>query len=111
MKRLLLLSVVTSAAGTQHERQAKALTDFLGHMFKNCPHELFTGTARASQLKSRISLDDSAILHKTNSATRIACLVLPTVGRNIQRHEAIQKFMLINDSVTVAVEVPIFLTP
>jgi ATP-dependent exoDNAse (exonuclease V) beta subunit len=33
------------------------------------------------------------------------------VGDNYRRHETLQRFMLANDSVTLAVEVPIWLTP
>jgi ATP-dependent exoDNAse (exonuclease V) beta subunit len=48
---------------------------------------------------------------KENAATRMAGLVIPTVGDNRLRHEALQRFMLANDSTTVAVEVPIWLMP
>jgi hypothetical protein len=34
-----------------------------------------------------------------------------SVGDNYRRHETLQRFMLANDSVTLAVEVPIWLTP
>ena len=47
---------------------------------------------------------------KENFATRTAALVIPAVGNNYRRHETLQRFMLANDSVTVAVEVPIWLT-
>ena len=47
---------------------------------------------------------------KENLATRTAALVIPAVGNNYLRHEKLQRFMLANDSVTVAVEVPIWLT-
>jgi len=96
---------------TPEQRLSVPLSDFLDTMFRHCPNRLFAASARASQFKTRIPLNDAAVLHKTNTATRIARLVLPTAGRNIQRHETIQKFMLINDSVTVGVEVPIYLTP
>ena len=46
---------------------------------------------------------------KENVATRIAGLIIPAVGNNKLRHETLQKFMLINDSVTVAIEIPIWL--
>jgi ATP-dependent exoDNAse (exonuclease V) beta subunit len=46
---------------------------------------------------------------KENVATRIADLIIPVVGNNKLRHETLQKFMLINDSVTVAIEIPIWL--
>ena len=41
----------------------------------------------------------------------MAALVIPTVGNNRLRHEALQRFMLANDSTTLAVEVPIWLPP
>ena len=41
----------------------------------------------------------------------MAQLVIPSVGDNYRRHETLQRFMLANDSVTLAVEVPIWLTP
>jgi ATP-dependent exoDNAse (exonuclease V) beta subunit len=37
--------------------------------------------------------------------------VLQTVTNNKRRHDEIQRFMLLTDSVTVAVEIPIILTP
>jgi ATP-dependent exoDNAse (exonuclease V) beta subunit len=40
----------------------------------------------------------------------MAALVLPTAPNNKKRHETLQRFMLVNDSVTIAVEVPVFLT-
>ena len=36
--------------------------------------------------------------------------ILPTVGSNYERHSKLQRFMLANDSVTVAVEIPIWLS-
>jgi ATP-dependent exoDNAse (exonuclease V) beta subunit len=46
---------------------------------------------------------------KQNVATETAALVLPTVGTNYERHPKLQRFMLANDSCTVAVEIPIWL--
>ena len=47
---------------------------------------------------------------KNNAATEAAALIIPAVGNNKLRHETLQKFMLANDSVTVAIEIPICLT-
>jgi ATP-dependent exoDNAse (exonuclease V) beta subunit len=79
-----------------------------------CPHDLFsTGDkdARASQAHPAFA-DPSriTITVKENAATRAAALVIPTVGDNRRRHERLQQFMLANDSATLAVEVPIWLT-
>jgi hypothetical protein len=46
---------------------------------------------------------------KENAATQTAALIIPAVGNNKLRHETLQHFMLANDSVTVAIEIPIWL--
>ena len=40
---------------------------------------------------------------------RSPALIIPAVGNNKLRHETLQRFMLANDSVTVAIEIPIWL--
>jgi ATP-dependent exoDNAse (exonuclease V) beta subunit len=47
---------------------------------------------------------------KQNAATDTAARIIPAVGNNMLRHETYRNFMLINDSVTVAIEVPVWLT-
>src|SRR3546814_3398517 len=80
-------------------------------MLSSCPHSLFVTEDRASQGRMPFDLDGVAIAAKHNHACRIANLVLQTVTINKRRHDEIQRFMLLTDSATVAVEVPIFLTP
>lgn len=97
--------------GREHARFA-GIADFLEHIPSQCPHELFRDSERASQ--SPLSAIDSSrliVTQKENAATRIAALVIPTVGNNRLRHEALQRFMLANDSTTLAVEVPIWIDP
>jgi len=67
--------------------------------------------ARASQTRPAFA-DVSRIIvnSKRNAATEAAALIHPGSGNNKLRHETLQRFMLINDSVTVAIEVPIWLT-
>jgi hypothetical protein len=66
--------------------------------------------ARGSQLSPEfLSLDRLTVLEKENTATDTAALIIPSVGSNYDRHPKLQRFMLINDSTTVAVEVPIHL--
>jgi len=73
-----------------------------------CPHDLFRveDRGRASQADPDFA-DISRIIvtRKENIATRIAGLIIPAVGNNKLRHETLQKFMLMNDSVTVAIEI------
>ena len=89
------------------------LADFLEAIPKSCPHDLFKRDdgLRASRLaKDFLALDKAVVTEKTNTATDIAALILPGASSNRDRHPRLQRFMLANDSVTVAVEVPIWLT-
>jgi transposase-like protein len=92
-----------------------AVADFLERVPTTCPHELFTRDddpkARASQARPAFA-DPSRIIvnRKENAATQTAALIIPAVGNNKLRHETLQRFMLANDSVTVAIEIPIWLT-
>jgi transposase-like protein len=94
----------------EHER-LRPMRDFLIEMAENCPHHLFQTDARASQGKTAFDLDAVEIRSKRNHACRVANLVLQAVTHNKRRHDELQRFMLSTDSVTVAVEVPIFLYP
>jgi transposase-like protein len=91
------------------------LADFLESIPTTCPHDLFRRDddpkARASQAHPAFA-DVSRIIvnRKENAATETAALIIPAVGNNKLRHETLQRFMLANDSVTVAIEVPIWLT-
>jgi transposase-like protein len=90
------------------------LADFLERVPTTCPHDLFrteNDKARASQAHPAFADVSHAIVNrKENAATDTAALIIPAVGNNKLRHETLQRFMLANDSVTVAVEVPIWLT-
>jgi len=91
------------------------VADFLESIPTTCPHDLFRSdedpTARASQAQPAFA-DASRIIvnRKENAATHTAALIIPAVGNNKLRHETLQRFMLANDSVTLAIEVPIWLT-
>ncbi len=98
----------------EHRRFAP-LANFLEAIPLICPHALFRtedAGGRASQAQPGIRRCVAQIIvnRKENAATRAAALVIPTVGDNRRRHERLQQFMLANDSVTLAVEVPIWLT-
>jgi transposase-like protein len=98
---------------SEHARFA-AVANFLEAIPLVCPHNLFRmdeNGARASQARPAFADAWRIIVNrKENTATRAAALVIPTVGDNRRRHERLQQFMLANDSVTLAVEVPIWLT-
>jgi hypothetical protein len=93
----------------QHQRFAP-LADFLERVPTLCPHDLFSDGSRASQLPEFVNRNHLIVVEKENFATRAAGLIIPSVGDNRLRHETLQRFMLANDSVTVAIEIPIWLT-
>ena len=102
------------ASGTDSTARFAPVADFLENVPMACPHELFTRDedpkARASQARPAFADPANAVINrKENAATEIAALIIPAVGNNKLRHETLQRFMLANDSVTLAVEIPIWL--
>jgi ATP-dependent exoDNAse (exonuclease V) beta subunit len=85
--------------------------DYFDSITNDYPHSLFQTDKRSSQTKINFDFNQVQIPRKENHATRLAQLVLQAVTNNRMRHEALQQFMLVNDSVTVAMEVPIYLKP
>ncbi len=84
------------------------LREFLNYIAVECPHQYFKEGARSSEIRTKFNLNEAIIKGKSNYAVRIADFVLQAVSDNRQRHEILQKFMLANDSVTVACEVPVY---
>lgn len=102
------------AGGLGSTTRFRPLADFLKSIPTECPHELFTRDddpkARASQAHPAFANVSRVIVNrKENAATETAALIIPAVGNNKLRHETLQRFMLANDSVTVAIEIPIWL--
>lgn len=88
----------------------RPLQQFLELVIAECPHQLFQGQAsRASEFKSKFNLSGVKITPKNNAAVRTANFITQAVSNNKLRHETLQEFMLANDSVTVAVEVPVLM--
>jgi transposase-like protein len=100
------------AASASSTSRFSPLADFLESIPQTCPHDLFSREdgARSSQLASDfLTLDKLVVVKKQNAATDTAALILPAVGSNYERHPKLQRFMLANDSTTIAVEVPVWL--
>lgn len=87
------------------------LKEFLDNVSVECPHQYFREGVRASEVKAQFDMERVMIREKHNFANRLAGLALQAVQNNKERHEALERFMLANDSVTVAIEVPIYFTP
>ncbi len=84
---------------------------------KEFPNHIFTynkttnnanNSQRASQLKfNHLNIK---IINKTNQSNELAKLALNLAKNNNDRHQAIQNFFLLNDSTTIAAEIPIYMT-
>jgi len=82
---------------------------FPHHIFQPKREELeLPELARSSQIKFQTL--DFVKREKQNLANKLAELGMLLAKTNRERHEAVQNFMLINDSVTIACEVPVYLT-
>ena len=103
------------------EEKLKALKTYLENVPANktgaipFPHHIFTIAPNNTQQESRaskLSMRLFKITQKTkhNYANKLAGLGLKLAPDNKARHQAVQDFMLINDSTTVATEVPVYLT-
>jgi len=101
------------ATGAHSTARFSPLADFLESVPQTCPHYLFCREdgARSSQIASDfVSMENLVVVKKQNAATDMAALILPAVGSNYERHPKLQRFMLANDSTTIAVEVPVWLS-
>ena len=87
----------------------KPMKEFLDNVTAETPHQYFQEGERASESPLKFSKTEMIVRAKHNYATALAGLVFQGVSDNKQRHEALQKFFLANDSVTVATEVPVYL--
>jgi len=88
----------------------RPLREFLELVIAECPHQIFKESQkRASDYKNIFNLDTVKIIPKTNTAPKITRFVIQAIANNKLRHQVLQEFMLINDSVTVATEVPVLL--
>jgi hypothetical protein len=87
------------------------LKEFLDAVSVECPHQYFQEGLRMSEVKIKFDMDRVLIREKENFANRLARLALQAVSNNKERHETLERFMLANDSVTVAIEVPVYFQP
>lgn len=85
------------------------LKEYLDAIATETPHQFFNSGERMSDVRSMFSTADMIVTAKTNYANRLAEFALKSVSKNKDRHEGVQKFMIANDSVTVATEVPVYI--
>jgi len=85
------------------------LMDFFDTISTETPHQYFTQGERMSEIKSKFDKTDMIVKGKTNYANKFTKFILQGVPKNKDRHEVLQRFMIANDSVTVATEVPVYI--
>ncbi len=85
------------------------LREYLEAVSSETPHQYFQDGLRISEIKTKFDKAQMIIRSKTNYANALAKFVLQAVKENKFRHEALQRFFIANDSVTVASEVPVYI--
>ena len=86
-----------------------AIRMYIKEMFNRCPNDIFKKEGpRCSSL--RIDIKPRKVM-RSNNAPKLARYALTLSKSNKDRHTRTQDFMLINDSATIAIEIPVFLHP
>lgn len=85
------------------------LKEYLDNVSSETPHQYFQDGERMSEIRTKFDKTDMIVRSKSNFANKIAEFVLRSVPNNQERHDALQRFMIANDSVTVATEVPVYI--
>jgi predicted RNA-binding Zn-ribbon protein involved in translation (DUF1610 family) len=92
-------------------KQYPNLKSYLINLPKELDNRMFKDGLRCSDFPFELNFPKPRITkYTTNNATKIARFGLELARTNRERHQAIEDFFLINDSATVAVEIPVFLT-
>ena len=81
-----------------------ALKDYDRSFENGCP-DYYKNDERPSQLKIELKIKRGT---KFNQACRLSALALTAKRTNYERHSLVENFMLINDSTTIACEVPVW---
>ncbi|MEX2405232.1 MAG: PD-(D/E)XK nuclease family protein [Candidatus Paceibacterota bacterium] len=90
-------------------RNFDSILEYLENVTSETPHQLFQDGERASRAPLKFSKKQMIVRGKRNYATKLASFVLSGVQNRNMRHEALQRFMIATDSVTVATEVPVYI--
>ena len=82
-----------------------SLMQYLKNMKTRCPSDIFKENERCSQIKLNVSIKKHG---RYNQACKLAAFALKACNKNKERHNKVEEFMLINDSSTIACEVPVW---
>jgi transposase-like protein len=83
-----------------------SLIQYLKNMKTRCPSDIFKENERCSQIKLDVNIKKHGMY---NQACKLAGFALKACDKNKERHNKVEEFMLINDSSTIACEVPVWL--
>jgi len=100
-------------ARPEHRRFSRLKDYLLRVPTEAFPHHIFArpnGAPEQRASKLRADLLEVRKLERHNLANRLAELGLMLAKTNRERHPKVEEFMLVNDSCTVACEVPVYLT-
>ncbi len=88
-----------------------SLTRYLKEINKNLPKQIFQNSERISQISRTTAKDEkeTILTQKQNYAVILAKLAMAITTNNRERHNIIENFMLINDTATIATEIPVYL--
>ncbi|MBS3777794.1 MAG: IS1 family transposase [Candidatus Thermoplasmatota archaeon] len=81
------------------------LFSFLTQFKKGCPDVFFEIGKRCSTPSYQLKVN---VMRRKNFACALAGFAVNAARNNYQRHELVEEFMLVNDTATVAVEVPVW---
>jgi len=93
------------------KRRFPQMRRYLWDILENCPNNLFQRSDGARCSDGNLPHLTLRLVRKETNAQALAKLGLLLAKRSKERHQAIQHFMLVNDSATIAVEVPVYLHP
>ena len=82
-----------------------SLIEYIKRFEQGCPDKMFDGGKRCSQIKLDANIRKSV---RRAQACSLAELAIYAVKDNRKRHGMVEDFMLINDTATVAVELPVW---
>jgi transposase-like protein len=83
-----------------------SLATYIKNLNTGCPEFFNDIENRSSQIKTEIKIEKKT---DYNNACRLTSFALKSCDINSERHSTVENFMLINDSSTIACEVPIWL--
>ena len=92
-------------------RRFRSLQRFLEELPGSVPHDYFKDSngSRSSQSALTFSKADMIVRSKSSDASELAAFSLQAAYNRKNRHDTVENFMLANDSVTIAAEVPVFI--